>query len=151
MKKNRIMSVRKLALRCWALITQPFFWGLTFLGNAIIAGGAYLLYLLESDHQELNYLDAVVWTSGIVTTIGYGDWEVHTTLGKFVLVGLMLLGTLFVWLYMIFLVTGLITPELSSLESDMHDLEREVQDLLRASSEGSYHPHHGDLDRKEKK
>ena len=41
----------------------------------------------------------------------------------------MLTGPIFVWSYMAFLVTGLIAPELSSLERDVHEVERELHGL----------------------
>ena len=128
MRRGR--SLKKYKVRLISLIKKPFFWILTSIGNTIILLGALLLYLFESNQPsiKLSFLDCLIWSTGTVTTIGYGFMPL-TTAGKITLLGLMLLGTVFVWSYMAFFVTGLIAPELSILEKDVHDVEKEIHSL----------------------
>ena len=118
-------------LRLKILVSQSFFWNLTAVGNAIIVAGAVFLYRFESVQQDfsLDFIDCLLWSTGTVTTIGYGSYIPHSLPGKITLLVLMISGTLFVWMYMVFLVTGLITPELTNLEKDVHEVEKEIQDL----------------------
>lgn len=113
------------------LLKHPFFWSLTIGGNAIIFVGSLLLYYFEAglNGNPTEYIDYLLWSTGTVTTIGYGNFTPSGLPGKLTLLSLMVLGTLFVWSYMAFLVTGLMAPELNSLEKDVHDVEKELQDL----------------------
>jgi len=94
-------------------------------------GGGCLLWIFEAPISggRLGFFDYMLWSVGMVTTIGYGDMTPQTFIGKFVVLGLMLFGTLFVWSYMALLMTGLIAPELASLERDVHDVEKEIREL----------------------
>lgn len=65
-----------------------------------------------------------------MTTVGYGSYTPETISGKFMILALMLFGTLFVWSYMAYVVRALIAPELSTLEKDVHELEKEVHQLI---------------------
>ena len=109
---------------------------MTIVGNAIIIIGSLLLFVFEANTQNgvIDFLDCLLWSTGTVTTIGYGNFIAQTVYGKLTLLGLMLSGTLFVWSYMAFLVTGLIAPELSSLERDVHGVEKEIHDLKLGGS-----------------
>jgi len=124
-------KVSRPILRFRTLIKQPFFWNLTAAGNAIIVAGSVFLYRFESgtQHPPLDFLDCLLWSTGTVTTVGYGSFTAYSLPGKIVLFFLMLLGTLFVWSYMDFLVTGLIAPELSLLEKEVRDVEKEIKEL----------------------
>lgn len=95
--------------------------------------GSYSLWIFEAPGSggRLLFLDCVLWSAGTITTIGYGDSTPHTIPGKLIILALMLFGTLFVWSYMAFLVTGLIAPELASLEKDVHDVEKELRGLRK--------------------
>ena len=117
--------------RLHALLKHPFFWTLTVFGNSLIVLGSVLLHLSEAEAQAQPYefIDSLLWSAGIVTTIGYVNHNPVTFFGKVSVLILMLLGTLFVWSYMAFLVTALISPELSSLEKDMNEVERELASL----------------------
>lgn len=77
----------------------------------------------------MQFLDCILWSAGTVTTVGYGEMTPHTVMGKLTVLGLMLFGTLFVWSYMAFLVTGLIAPELASLERDVHEFEKDIRGM----------------------
>lgn len=129
MRKRKLRLKRPLK-RFLNLFRNPFFWALTITGNGVMLGGSFLLWMFESEREvPLGILDCVLWSVGTVTTVGYGDWAAHTTTGKLVILALMLFGTVFVWSYMAFLVTGLIAPELAALERDVHDVELEVRGL----------------------
>lgn len=101
---------------------------LTLSGNGIILLGSVLLWHFEGG-GKIGFLDCILWSAGTVTTIGYGDTTPESVAGKLTLLALMLFGTLFVWSYMAFLVTGLMASELSSLERDVHEVERELRGL----------------------
>lgn len=119
--------------RLIALVQHPFFWVLTIAGNSIIVIGSMLLYTYERilDGVELEYIDCLLWSVGLVTTVGYGNYTPQTFVGKITVLALMFTGTLFLWTYMGFLVTGLIAPELSSLDREVHEVEKEIQDLKK--------------------
>lgn len=129
------VSVSRYRSRFFALIKHPFFWTLTVVGNAIVLLGGLLLYGFESavSNGQMQFLDCLLWSMGTVTTVGYGDFTPQTVMGKWTILLLMATGTLFVWSYMAFLVTGLIAPELSSLEKDVHDMEKEIHELKSSS------------------
>lgn len=127
---TKTVKINKFIERFTALLKHPFFWILTVGGNSIILVGSLLLYIFEKNNQSsLSFLDSVLWSTGTVTTIGYGNYHPESILGKVTLLILMLAGTLFVWSYMAFLVTALISPELTSIEKDVHDVEKEIQEL----------------------
>jgi voltage-gated potassium channel len=126
---NKI-RLNKYKKRLFALAKHPFFWILTIFGNSIVFFGSLLLYYFEKDQSSpLEYIDCLLWSMGTVTTIGYGNYTPLTFPGKITLLLLMAGGTLFVWSYMGFLVTGLIAPELSSLEKDVHEVEKDVLEV----------------------
>lgn len=121
------------------IFSHSFFWTLTIIGNAIMVLGSFLLMLTEREGQMhlMSYIDYLLWSAGLVTTIGYGDYMAQTTAGKIIVLLMMLLGTLFIWSYMAFLVTGLFAPELASLEKEFHDVEKEVRDLKITKNENN--------------
>lgn len=136
------MAKRKLRLdrRFKNLFRNPFFWILTIGGNGIMLGGSFFLWIFEgASDGSRGFFDCVLWSAGMVTTIGYGNMTPQTFAGKLTVLGLMLFGTLFVWSYMAFLVTGLIAPELASLERDVHDVEKELRGLKLSSTEDLSH------------
>lgn len=104
---------------------------LTAIGNSIILLGAAAIYAFEykAEKNFPLFIDCITMSAGLVTTVGYANFTASTDMGKLTVVALMLLGTLFVWSYMGFLVTGLIAPELSGLEKDVHDVEKELKEL----------------------
>ena len=118
------------------LLKHPFFWTLTIFGNSIVLAGAVVFYQLEvsTERGPRDFFDCLLWSVGTVTTIGYGSYEPQTILGKFNLLILMMAGTVFVWSYMGFLVTGLIAPELTSLEREVQDVEKELHELTKSKS-----------------
>jgi hypothetical protein len=131
-----LKSEARFKKRIKALFKNTFFWKLTLFGNAIILAGSVLLFVFESQLQTppADFLDCILWSAGTVTTIGYGNLTTFSTPGKLTLLALMLTGTAFVWTYMAFLVTRFIAPELSLLEKDMHDVEKEIQNFKMEKS-----------------
>lgn len=129
--KFKPMSMARFLKRLVALIRQRFFWILTFVGNMIILLGALIIYHLEVGLPggPQSFIDCLLLSAGLVTTVGYGSYMAITVPGKIAILALMLIGTLFVWIYMAFLVTGLIAPELASLEKDVHDVEKKLHDI----------------------
>ncbi len=117
------------------LLRQPFFWALTVGGNIIVVVGAFLLRIFEniSSTNNLDFMDYLLWSMGIVTTIGYGSYVPMTFAGKWIVFLLMACGTLFTWSYMAFLVTALLAPELAALERDVHDVEKELKGVRHES------------------
>lgn len=130
MPRTRVFRT-KFFRRLKTLVRQPIFWALTIFGNSIALIGAVILYSAEGLQQtpSLQFIDCLLWSFGVVTTVGYGEFVAHSFIGKITLLGLMMTGTLFVWTYMGFLVTGLIAPELASLEHDVHIVESQLRDL----------------------
>jgi voltage-gated potassium channel Kch len=130
MKNKRNLFRLKLIKRLVTLINQPLFWFMTILGNMMILLGSFLLYQFESKQEtNLIFLDYLLWSAGIITTVGYADYVPQTMFGKLTVLGLMLLGTIFIWSYMAFLVSALISPALTSLEKEVQDVEKEISDL----------------------
>lgn len=130
---SKLVTLNQYKKRFLALIKHPFFWVLTIVGNSTILIGSLLIYWTENSFGKvpLGFLDSLLWSTGLVTTIGYGDFTPETTAGKIVVLILMMSGTLFIWSYMAFLVTGIMAPEISSLEKDVHEVEKEIRDLKK--------------------
>ena len=97
----------------------------------ILLGSALLFYFEKDNEQVSNFLDALLWSVGVVTTTGYGNFIAITLGGKICVLVLMLFGSIFLWSYMGFLVTGLISPELAMIEKDVKDVEKEVKEMVR--------------------
>jgi hypothetical protein len=123
----------RLRHRFFSLVRQPIFWFLTIGGNVIVTIGALLLqnFEMSKSGDSLSFIDYFLWSMGTVTTVGYGNFVAQTFYGKCTVVVLMAAGTLFVWSYMAFLVTGLIAPELAALEQDVHGFEKELREIKK--------------------
>lgn len=117
--------------RMQTLFKTPMFWLLTFIGNLVIFIGSVLLYYFESNQNfsKLEFIDCLLWSTSLTTTIGYNTYVPITFAGKITVISMMLFGTLFVWSYMAFLVTALIAPELSLLEHEMQKVEVDLSKL----------------------
>jgi len=126
-------TTRRYKSRFFSLVKHPFFWVLTLFGNSVIFIGAILLFIFESK-SPMQFVDFLLWSTGIVTTIGYGNTVAETLGGKLTIFFLMLIGTLFVWSYMAFIVAGLIAPELASFEKDVYEFEKEIKNIKKIKS-----------------
>jgi hypothetical protein len=116
---------------------NPLFWILSIVGNMIIlvGGAALMLFEMPMKTGSNHYIDYILWSAGLVTTIGYGDFMAQTLAGKWTVLIIMLLGTLFIWSYMAFLVAGFFSPELKAFEKDIHEFEKDVRKLKIAKNE----------------
>lgn len=117
----------KLIKRFKRLVSHPLFWIMTILGNSMILIGSFFLYHFESvQNHTLEFIDCLLWSTSIVTTVGYADYIPRTIPGKITILTLMLLGTIFLWSYMAFMVSALISPALNALEKEVQDVEKEI-------------------------
>lgn len=132
---NRYRSMRRRARgifysRFMVLLTHPLFWLLTVVGNLMIFLGGLALYFFESKSDQQNmFIDFLLWSTSLVTTVGYKTYVPETFMGKVIVMILMLLGTFFLWAYMAFLVTALISPTLNSIEKEVQEVEDELTQL----------------------
>ena len=128
------VTLQQFKKRIITLVKHPFFWVLTIIGNTAIVFGGLLIYRFENTERvQISLMDCLLWAAGLITTVGYGDFTPQSTATKVVVLFLMLSGTLFIWLYMAFLVSGIMAPEISSLERDVHEVEKEIRGLKKGS------------------
>lgn len=128
--KTGIFIPKKMGRRLHYLLKNSFFWTITLLGLVLIGFSATTMYLIEGPNQiDKSLLDFLVWTVGLVTTVGYGDITAQTALGKMVVMGMMLFGSLYLWSYMAILVTALIEPEITNIDREVHNLESEINEM----------------------
>lgn len=138
--KKKNLRRKKYIKRVMTFINHPLFWYMTIIGNGMILLGSLLLFQFESVHNpSLSLMDSLLWSTGIITTVGYADYIPQTLPGKITVLGLMLLGTIFIWTYMAFFVSALISPALNSLEKEVHDVEKEVSDLKIEEQKNQIH------------
>ena len=131
MKKPRAQRRRlNYTKRFVAFLKHPLFWILTAAGNGMIVLGSLLLFILESKtDSSIRFIDCLTWSTSIVTTVGYVAYTPVTFWGKVTVIILMIFSTFFIWSYMAFLVTALVSPALNSIEKEMQDFERELTEL----------------------
>ncbi|MBD64965.1 MAG: hypothetical protein CME62_07140 [Halobacteriovoraceae bacterium] len=100
------------------LVVSKTFLSLTLVGNIIILGISYILYLIEKGVNPVfnDYFDAVWWGFATATNVGYGDIVPITTFGRCVGIGLMLLGTALFAMYTALFAQALIEDEFLSLK-----------------------------------
>jgi len=116
--------------RLLALIKTPLFWWITLWGNAFIVGGAIAIHLLESPLNPTipSFLDSLSLAVGMVTTVGGGNVHPQSLLGKCLAMFMMMGGALFLWTYMALFVGALIDPVLSTIQREISEIQRDVQD-----------------------
>lgn len=141
MRSKFFRKRNKFIKRVMTFINHPLFWYLTIIGNGMILVGSLLLYQFEAEsahNQSLTLIDSLLWSTGIITTVGYADYIPHTLPGKITVLGLMLFGTIFLWSYMAFFVSALLSPALNSLEKEVQEVEKEVSDLKIEEQKNQY-------------
>lgn len=115
------------------LLQKRLFWQLTIGVHGLILLTAALLYLLEHgiNPNLHSFHDAVYWSVSTATSVGYGDITASTILGKWLSIGLMVLGTLFSALYTALFAAALMKPEIDLIEREILEEDRKVETLSR--------------------
>jgi voltage-gated potassium channel Kch len=132
-KIKRIVSRVSLMQRLLWLLQKRLFWQLTIGVHGLILLTAALLYLLEHgiNPNLHSFHDAVYWSVSTATSVGYGDITASTILGKWLSIGLMVLGTLFSALYTALFAAALMKPEIDLIEREILEEDRKVETLSR--------------------
>lgn len=127
----------EIARRLGRLSRQPAFRAVTIFGNGLVLLGATAFHWAESARNPAvgNFVDSLFWAVSTVTTVGYGNLVPVTIAGKAVGIGLMILGTLFLWSYMALFVGAIISPDLSKLETELRELERDLSQLQKIAGD----------------
>lgn len=116
----------KVALgRIESLIRTPLFWILTVWGNSFILIGAALIYKFEGPLNPLaqDFMECLIWSVGLVTTVGASNIVPVTLAGKIVMLAMMMGGAVFLWSYMALFIGALVDPELKTLEDQVSSLQ----------------------------
>jgi len=127
------LGLRLFIQRIRRLFREPVFIALTVLGNGSIALGALVLYLLESGtnpHMK-SFLDSVLWSVGIVTTVGAGELQPVTALGKIVVIIMMVSGTALFWSYLALFAGALLSVEIGEMGREMRHISTSIRDIVR--------------------
>lgn len=132
-KIKRIVSRVTLMQRLLWLLQKRLFWQLTIGVHGLILLAAGLLYFAEQDiNPNLHtFHDAIYWSVSTATSVGYGDITATTILGKWLSMGLMVLGTLFSALYTALFAAALMKPEIDLIEREILEEDRKVETLSR--------------------
>ncbi len=126
----------KVALqRIGSLIRTPLFWILSIWGNSFILIGAAFIYHFEGPTNPLarEFLECLIWSVGLVTTVGASNIIPVTLVGKIVMLVMMMGGAVFLWSYMALFIGVLVDPELKTLEDQVSSLQehsRQDEEIL---------------------
>lgn len=103
------------------LFKRPLFWWLTIFVHTVVISGATFFYLVEHgvNPKPITFTDAIYWAIATATTVGYGDVTSSTATGKWLSMGMMILGSLFSALYTAIFASALIAEDLETLETDL--------------------------------
>ena len=128
--KRKVLDVLKVTTslrRIGFLFKTPIFWLLTIGGNLFMFLGAFALHWLENEVNPptQDLLDCFSWAVGLVTTVGASPIAPITTLGKVLMILMMIGGAVFLWSYMALFIGALVGPELKEIESDVNQLQAE--------------------------
>jgi len=112
---------------------RPVFWRLTIGVHGLILLAAAMLFWFEGgiNPKVQSFNDALYWAIATATTVGYGDVTVSTPAGRWLAMGLMVLGTLFHALYTALFAVALMKPEIDLIERELMQEEQEVENLSR--------------------
>jgi hypothetical protein len=132
-KIKRIISRVSLMQRLLWLLQKRLFWHLTIGVHGLILLTAALLYLVEHgiNPNLHSFHDAIYWSVSTATSVGYGDITATTIIGKWLSMGLMVLGTLFSALYTALFAAALMKPEIDLIEREILEEDRKVETLSR--------------------
>lgn len=129
MSLHRRVLPRSLRYRIMYLFRTPMFWWITIFGNSSVFGGASLFYWLESgSNPRLNsFLDGLMWSVGIVTTVGGTEIFASTTAGKILTIFMMMGGAIILWSYMALFVGVLVHPDLVKLQHEVEEIQHDLK------------------------
>jgi hypothetical protein len=132
----QLPSPRVLRKKARRLVSHPFLIFLAVASNAQILLGATGIYHFEAGvNKEVgSFLDALVWSVGIVTTVGTRDIAPITTSGKIISMVLMILGTATFCAYAALFADALISDEFEDFEFELRGIESRLQQLKTADS-----------------
>jgi voltage-gated potassium channel len=132
----RLVLVVRLARRFLSPAGLQFAAGITALG---VLGGAAAFQAAEAGTRDAPTLwDSIWWAMTTVTTVGYGDVEVHTTLGRLIGIALMIMGIGFVALLTGAIAQWLLRGEAERIaiaEEQVAEEEQTIAEEFRAISE----------------
>ncbi len=132
----RIFQPRILHQKGLRFLKHPVLWLLALASNVQILIGACSLYYIElgANKEVHSFLDALVWSVGIVTTVGTRDIAPVTAAGKIIGMILMILGTATFCAYAALFADALISDEMDDFENELRGIESR---LLNLKLEGS--------------
>lgn len=131
-----ILQLKTILSRAISLIRTPVFWILSFWGNVFIIFGASLIQKFEAPVNPVaeNFLDCLIWSVGVVTTVGSSNIHPITTEGKILMIIMMMFGAIFLWSYMALFIGALVDPELKMIEKEVSGLQeasKQDEELLQ--------------------
>ena len=132
----RLVAVLKLAQRL--LSPSGIQFAAATVGLAVLGGAAAFQAAERTQDPPPTLWDSVWWAMTTVTTVGYGDIEVKTTLGRIVGMVLMILGIGFVALLTGALAQRFLQPSaerIEAAETRLAEEEREIADEFRELAE----------------
>jgi voltage-gated potassium channel len=126
-------QLKKIHKRFQALLRLPLFWIVTIAVNSLALIGTFTFHYFEygQNEQVTSLLDSFGWSVGLITTVGFGNVVPVTTEGKLLSIFMMIIGSIVLWTYMAFFVSAFIAPELSHLEHEIEDVERDLKVALK--------------------
>ncbi len=133
LKGARQKGFRVFGKRLLRLFHNPVFLTLTAVGNSVILFGTVSLYWIEFPGNPTikTMLDTLWWSVSTVTTVGYGDVNPITPLGRVVGIFMMIIGTALFWSFTALFAEALLTEDILDAEAEMHSLEKRIRILLR--------------------
>lgn len=110
---------------------NPVFIVITFLGNGILIGGAFLFWHFEyGENPQLQYfLDSLYWALITITTVGYGDITPVTIPGKILAMAMIVTGTGLFLCYVALLTSAFVNIEVDHIEKEVTDLRRRIKKM----------------------
>ncbi|MGZ3710729.1 MAG: ion channel [Bdellovibrionota bacterium] len=114
------------------LFRQPVFLFVTIWGHLAIFGGAVLFRHFEKEINPyaVSLFDGYYWAISTATTAGTANVAPMSVGGKLVAIGLMIIGSLFLWSYAALFAASVVLPSMHEIERDVRLDTATVQKLL---------------------
>ena len=124
---------------------------LLFVAAGIIIAGSFIMYSVESQHEDsqiTSMLDAIWWSAATITTVGYGDVVPVSDIGKIIALIYMFFGIGILAIFISVLGTTfyrnrfekeeklishaqrLILDRIDDLEKNQEKLQKDLRDLV---------------------